>query len=298
MKTEKCKGELLLLNSEKLRPHAFEGCRELQRIVVQEGVTVLPDYLFAECRSLVEAELPSSLRELGSHVFYNCRSLVSLSVPAQLVSVGDGAFKNCPLLRNITVRGMRAGEDQCVRKILFDIEQETELTLEYDDGTARLVMPQYDYQYVANEPARIFSEVSYGTGHYYRKCVNARELQFDTYDRLFPMSCRENSARTVSEQCMARLHFPYRLSGQAADQYRSYLTGHFEETAGRLLAESELERAALEKLLWLGDFGVLTRETLPRALELAQAAGNAEAVAWLMEYRSRHFTAERKRFEL
>ena len=97
---------------------------------------------------------------------------------------------------------------------------------------------------------------------------------------------------------MARLHFPYRLSGQAADQYRSYLTGHFEETAGRLLAESELERAALEKLLWLGDFGVLTRETLPRALELAQAAGNAEAVAWLMEYRSRHFTAERKRFEL
>ncbi len=298
MKTEKCKGELLLLNSEKLRPHAFEGCRELQRVVVQEGVTVLPDYLFAECRSLVEAELPSSLRELGSHVFYNCRSLVSLSVPAQLVSVGDGAFKNCPLLRNITVRGMRAGEDQCVRKILFDIEQETELTLEYDDGTARLVMPQYDYQYVANEPARIFSEVSYGTGHYYRKCVNARELQFDTYDRLFPMSCRENSARTVSEQCMARLHFPYRLSGQAADQYRSYLTGHFEETAGRLLAESELERAALEKLLWLGDFGVLTRETLPRALELAQAAGNAEAVAWLMEYRSRHFTAERKRFEL
>lgn len=298
MKTKKCKGELLLLNSEKLRPHAFEGCRELQRIVVQEGVTVLPDYLFAECRSLVEAELPSSLRELGSHVFYNCRSLVSLSVPAQLVSVGDGAFKNCPLLRNITVRGMRAGEDQCVRKILFDIEQETELTLEYDDGTARLVMPQYDYQYVANEPARIFSEVSYGTGHYYRKCVNARELQFDTYDRLFPMSCRENSARTVSEQCMARLHFPYRLSGQAADQYRSYLTGHFEETAGRLLAESELERAALEKLLWLGDFGVLTRETLPRALELAQAAGNAEAVAWLMEYRSRHFTAERKRFEL
>ncbi len=298
MKTEECKGELLLLNSEKLRPHAFEGCRELQRVVVQEGVTVLPNYLFAECRSLVEAELPSSLRELGSHVFYNCRSLVSLSVPAQLVSVGDGAFKNCPLLRNITVRGMRAGEDQCVRKILFDIEQETELTLEYDDGTARLVMPQYDYQYVANEPARIFSEVSYGTGHYYRKCVNARELQFDTYDRLFPMSCRENSARTVSEQCMARLHFPYRLSGQAADQYRSYLTGHFEETAGRLLAESELERAALEKLLWLGDFGVLTRETLPRALELAQAAGNAEAVAWLMEYRSRHFTAERKRFEL
>ncbi len=298
MKTEECKGELLLLNSEKLRPHAFEGCRELQRVVVQEGVTVLPDYLFAECRSLVEAELPSSLRELGSHVFYNCRSLVSLSVPAQLVSVGDGAFKNCPLLRNITVRGMRAGEDQCVRKILFDIEQETELTLEYDDGTARLVMPQYDYQYVANEPARIFSEVSYGTGHYYRKCVNARELQFDTYDRLFPMSCRENSARTVSEQCMARLHFPYRLSVQAADQYRSYLIGHFEETAGRLLAESELERAALEKLLWLGDFGVLTRETLPRALELAQAAGNAEAVAWLMEYRSRHFTAERKRFEL
>lgn len=298
MKTEECKGELLLLNTEKLRPHAFEGCRELQRVVVQEGVTVLPDYLFAECRSLVEAELPSSLRELGSHVFYNCRSLVSLSVPAQLVSVGDGAFKNCPLLRNITVRGMRAGEDQCVRKILFDIEQETELTLEYDDGTARLVMPQYDYQYVANEPARIFSEVSYGTGHYYRKCVNARELQFDTYDRLFPMSCRENSARTVSEQCMARLHFPYRLSGQAADQYRSYLTGHFEETAGRLLAESELERAALEKLLWLGDFGILTRETLPRALELAQAAGNAEAVAWLMEYRSRHFTAERKRFEL
>ena len=298
MRTGSRAGEWELSGTEILEPHAFEGHGELCRVVVQEGMTALPDYAFAECRGLVEVVLPSTMRELGRHAFYNCRGLASLSVPAGLASVGDGAFKNCPALRYITFHGMRSGEDQCVRKILFDLEQETELTLEYDDGTARLVMPQYDYQYVANEPARIFSEVSYGTGHYYRKCVNARELQFDSYDRLFPMSRRENSARTVSEQCMARLRFPYRLSEQAADAYRDYLQEHLEETAERLLAESAAERSALEKLLWLGDFGVLTPENLSRVLELAQTARNAEAVAWLMEYRSTHFAAERKRFEL
>lgn len=291
-------GELIIPGTELILPRAYEGRKELLRVIVQEGIAELPDYAFSECRNLAEAVLPQSARKLGNHTFYNCRSLSALSVPAKLESIGDGTFKNCAALSKITFCGMQEGADQCVRKILFDIEQETELTLIYGDGTAKLIMPQYDYQYVANEPARIFSEVSYGTGHYYRKCINSMEIQFREYDRLFDMARRENSARTVSEICLARLMYPYRLMTPAAEQYKAYLTEKFPEVAERLIWESAADRNALEKLCSLGDCGVLTEDNMPAALEIAGRLKNAEAVSWLMEYKRVHFAPKRKEFDL
>ncbi len=297
-------GELII--TDPIEPHAYKGRMEIKRAVIQDGVKVLPDYAFAECRNLTEVILPASIQELGKHTFYNCRSLQKLSIPAGLLSVGDGAFKNCLSLWKLAFYGIKEDEDQCVRKVLFDIEQEVELTLFYtekeqtktDQNTARLVMPQYDYQYVANEPARIFSEISYGTGHYYRKCINTSKIEFDVYDNLFDRSARENTVRTVSEQCIARLKFPYRLSEKAREQYTTYLSEHFDQVVTRLIQESAVKQESLEKLLWLGDFGVLNRERMPRAIEIAQEYQNTEVISWLMEYRSKHFQPAKKRFEL
>lgn len=297
-------GEFIITDT--VAPYAYKGRMDIRRIVIQDGIKELPDYAFAECRNLTEVVLPASVKELGNHTFYNCRSLQKLSVPAGLLSVGDGTFKNCPSLWKLAFYGIKEEEDQCVRKVLFDLEQEVELTLFYIEkeqeeaaqNTARLVMPQYDYQYVANEPARIFSEVSYGTGHYYRKCINTSRIEFDVYDSLFDRSIRENSVRTVSEQCIARLKFPYRLSEKARGKYTVYLSEHFDQVVTRLIQESAVRQEALEKLLWLGEFGVLSRERMSRAIEIAQEYRSAEAVSWLMEYRNKHFQPAKKRFEL
>lgn len=292
-------GELQIPAGEALRPRAYEGRKELLRVRVQEGVEELPDYAFGECRNLAEVVLPQSLKRLGSHTFYNCRRLASLSMPARLASIGDGAFKNCAALARIAFHGIQKGADQCIRKVLFDVEQETELSLYFEDGMeARLVMPRYDYQYVANEPARIFSEVSYGTGHFYRKCINSAEIQFQEYDRLFGMARRENSVRTASEICLARLGHPYQLSPQAAAQYKAYLEEKFPEIAQRLIQESAADRGALEKLKIMGNSGALTQENLPAALELAGQQKNAEVISWLMEYKRAHFARKRKEFDL
>lgn len=291
-------GELRISAAEQLLPRAWEGRGSLLRVSVSEGVTELPDYLFSECRNLTEVILPKTLRRVGNHVFYNCRKLKSLTLPAQLESIGDGAFKNCESLSKIIFEEMSDEADQCVRKILFDIEQETELLLCYEDGMAKLIMPQYDYQYVANEPARIFSEVSYGTGHYYRKCINSRSIEFQTYDQLFERAKRDNSARTVSEICFARLEYPYALSDIAAAEYRGYLTKELMTVVRRLLRESISDPQALDKLVRLGDFGVLTAENLPLVIAQAGEEKNAEAVAWLMEYRRVHFAPQKKEFDL
>lgn len=291
-------GELVITAEEALLPRAYEGRKDLTAVTVQEGVKEIPDYAFSECRNLVKAVLPQSISRLGSHAFYNCRNLSYLVVPAELSVIEDGTFKNCAALSEITFKGMRNKKNQCIRNVLFDIEQETTLTLLYEDETAVLVMPRHDYQYVANEPARIFSEISYGTGHFYRKTVNSRDVEFQEYDKLFEMAKRENNARTVSEICMARLGFPYQLNSQAARQYTEYLKENFVDVVERLIKENAKDRQALQKLCRLGNFGVMTADNIGCALAIAADQKNAEAVSWLMEYKRQHFAPQKKDFEL
>ena len=94
-------------------PNSFVR-RNIQRIVLPEGVKTLGTDAFEGCKSLVNILLPKSLTTIGAGAFAVCESLVSISVPDGLTLIGKSAFKRCPLLQEVSLpRTVQRIEPQC-----------------------------------------------------------------------------------------------------------------------------------------------------------------------------------------
>ena len=73
---------------------------KLKTVVVEKGVTSLPDYAFTDCENLTAVKLPKTLKSIGLNAFENCVSLETITLPDSVVSVGTGAFVDCTALKS------------------------------------------------------------------------------------------------------------------------------------------------------------------------------------------------------
>ena len=69
--------------------------REMQMLVVEEGVTGIGDLAFRGAGNLISASLPTSLTRIGFAPFSFCRSLPMVTIPAGVTKIGDWAFEFC-----------------------------------------------------------------------------------------------------------------------------------------------------------------------------------------------------------
>ena len=69
----------------------------ITKVVVEEGITRLGNYLFGRMQSLSSASLPTTLTEIGDSTFWGCRSLHNLELPENVTKVGSYAFANSGL---------------------------------------------------------------------------------------------------------------------------------------------------------------------------------------------------------
>ena len=77
----------------------------ITQIVLEEGLTQLPDDAFTGCSSVTAVTLPSTLTDIGDRAFYNCGALMSINFPQGLLTIGDSAFRWCTALKKITLPG-------------------------------------------------------------------------------------------------------------------------------------------------------------------------------------------------
>ena len=79
-------------------------------VVIQEGVTQIPDYLFAGTK-ITSLLIPSSVQSIGSKSFYLCRSLENIIVADNnhLETIGTYAFGSNPNLTNIVIGNSETG---------------------------------------------------------------------------------------------------------------------------------------------------------------------------------------------
>ncbi|MCQ2081277.1 MAG: clostripain-related cysteine peptidase [Lachnospiraceae bacterium] len=87
----------------KLDTRAFEGNDTLEKITLEEGIEVLPDYVVSDCENLTEVKLPNSLKVIGKFAFSKDKGLKKLEIPKSVVSIGSGAFEYCHYLKELTV---------------------------------------------------------------------------------------------------------------------------------------------------------------------------------------------------
>ena len=63
-----------------LDERCFDGCKELESIVIPETVTQIRDYAFQGCVRLGSVEIPASVEEIGNFCFEGCISLEAIEV--------------------------------------------------------------------------------------------------------------------------------------------------------------------------------------------------------------------------
>ena len=77
--------------------------KQIQSVVVGEGVTQIGNYAFYHCTNLVSVSLPSSLTSIGKDAFYFCKSLPTINFPEGLKSIGNAAFEECRILTSVVL---------------------------------------------------------------------------------------------------------------------------------------------------------------------------------------------------
>ncbi len=85
----------------------FNG--SVSKIVVEEGITELPSYIFEYCSSAEEIILPNTLKNLAFNAFNDCEKLKNLLIPSSLENFTDGiyGFNRCGSLTDVYYVGTK-----------------------------------------------------------------------------------------------------------------------------------------------------------------------------------------------
>ncbi len=80
-----------------------ERKKEINRIIIDKGVTSVGSGAFEECVNLENVTLPSGLISIGNSAFLGCSVLPGIDIPDSVTSIGERAFENCKKLAEISI---------------------------------------------------------------------------------------------------------------------------------------------------------------------------------------------------
>ncbi len=81
----------------------FFGCSKLTEVIIPESVESIGFGAFYECINLKEITIPESVKSIESSAFYECTNLKEITIPKSVVSIGESAFDNCENLEKVTI---------------------------------------------------------------------------------------------------------------------------------------------------------------------------------------------------
>jgi len=272
-----------------LPDHLFAGCISLKQIALPPHLSVIEGYAFYDCRSLEKLRIPETVQKIGAYACYNCRKMEEINIPRETTDLGTGLFLNCDKLTSISF-----GRCRHIADLVAVLNHELHLTMDFDDGNrAKLLIPDFQYEYIEDTPARQFHQVNYGTGHLFRQCIGNSDIDFRRFDELFYLTKREDGALMVLLLTMYRLEYPYRLQENRRQDYLQYLKAHFSTAFGYYT-----QQGSLNKIRLFAQWGLITAENIDSLLEMAGEAKKTEITGFLLEYQHAHFAKKKKSFDL
>ncbi len=272
-----------------LPDHAFSGCAALEKIALPKALQAIEAYAFYDCRALERLHLPERVEQIGKYAFYNCRNMTEINIPQAAINLGMGLFLNCDHLHEITF-----GRCQHIADLTAVLNQELHLTIDFPDGErAKLLIPDFQYEYIEDTPARQFHQINYGTGHLFRQCIGNSDIDFRRFDELFYLTRREDGAELVLLLAMYRLEYPYRLQEKRKADYMQYLKEHFLWAFSYYAKKGDLHTIRL-----FAHWGLLTQENMPKLLEISGKYRKTEITGFLLQQQHARFAPKQKTFDL
>lgn len=81
---------------------AFFGCSALQTVVIPDSVTQIESSAFEDCASLQEIHLSPNIDCISFACFRGCESLREIVIPDKVTKIGTDAFRDCYALEKVT----------------------------------------------------------------------------------------------------------------------------------------------------------------------------------------------------
>ena len=82
---------------------AFRWCSNLKSVNIPYGVRSIKKELFSHCSSLEEIDLPHSLTVIDDYAFHFCTSISHIDIPDKVKKIKFGAFEGCTNLKHINL---------------------------------------------------------------------------------------------------------------------------------------------------------------------------------------------------
>lgn len=92
----------------------------IDKIVVEKGVTYIGNYAFIDCRATKEVELPEGLTGIGDSAFKQCMSLTKIELPDTLETIGSDVFSCDPLTEVIIPSSVSMIDSSAFRSTFYD----------------------------------------------------------------------------------------------------------------------------------------------------------------------------------
>ena len=86
-----------------IKESAFENCKALSEVKLNNGLLNIGVKAFKGCISLKKITIPKSVMKIGDQAFYNCKKLSKVNGGKGLVNIGAKAFMNCRKLKKFTL---------------------------------------------------------------------------------------------------------------------------------------------------------------------------------------------------
>lgn len=85
----------------------FDGCTNLETVVVAEGVKTITASMFSLCANLKSVTLPSSVTKISKYAFDGCKNLTTIELPAGLKTLNEAAFRYSGLMTITIPNGVK-----------------------------------------------------------------------------------------------------------------------------------------------------------------------------------------------
>ncbi len=77
--------------------------KDIEYVILPEGLTTVGDYAFADCGKLKAAEIPEKVTYIGTCAFDYCDTLTEVTLPESVAEVGKNAFANTAALEQVII---------------------------------------------------------------------------------------------------------------------------------------------------------------------------------------------------
>ena len=165
----------------------------IEKVVIEEGVTVICRWAFNECKNLKAVSIADSVISIGFGAFCDCESLTQVSISKNVSKIGATAFAGCKKLEKIEVDE----NNVCYSSINGDLyddwyqmelmqyalgKPETEFTI--PDGVERIDM----YAFAGSDnlvTVKVPKSVKEIEGNAFEECTNLTEITIpDTVEEI------------------------------------------------------------------------------------------------------------------